>query len=222
MVEEKRSQIKVLIVDDDKAIADVLEGLVTGKDRTVHVCYDGVSALERIEKNHYDLILSDLIMPKVGGLDILKYAKKVNPEIIVIILTGYASLETAITAIREGAYDYISKPCKLKEIEIVVENAVEKIKLNRENRALWKKLRDAYHELMLLKKEKGEEKKISSINFFSSNIPNLHTYYKGNASSDSYIDKLETLSSLKEKGTLTDDEFEVLKEHLISKINRIE
>ena len=114
MVEGKSSQIKVLIVDDDKAIADVLEGLVTDKDRTVHVCYDGVAALKRIENNHYDLILSDLIMPKVDGLDILRYAKKVNPEIIVIILTGYASLETAITAIREGAYDYILKPLKLQ------------------------------------------------------------------------------------------------------------
>lgn len=222
MVEAKRQKIKVLIVDDDKAIADVLEGLVTDEERTVHVCHDGVTALEKIEQNHYDLILSDLIMPKVDGLDILRYAKKVNPEIIVIILTGYASLETAITAIREGAYDYIRKPCKLEEIEIVVENAIEKIKLNRENRELLKKLQDAYHELMRLREEKGEEDKISSINFFSSNIPNLHTFYKSKTSPNSYIDKLDTLSSLKENGTLTEKEFEVLKEHLISKINKIE
>ncbi len=221
MAEEKSPQIKVLIVDDDKSIAEVLEGLISDNERTVHVCHDGITALERIEKHPYDLILSDLIMPKVGGLDILKYAKTINPEIIVVILTGYASLETAIEAIREGAYDYIRKPCKLEEIEIVVKNAIEKIKLNRENRALLKKLHDAYHELIELKKEKGEEK-ISSINFFSSNVPNLHTFYKSNTSPDRHIDQLEILSSLKENGNLTENEFEVFKEQLIKNINKNE
>jgi DNA-binding NtrC family response regulator len=221
VVEEKSPQIKVLIVDDDKSIAEVLEGLISNNERTVHVCHDGVSALERIEKHPYDLILSDLIMPKVGGLEILKYAKKINPEIIVVLLTGYASLETAIEAIREGAYDYIRKPCKLEEIEIVVKNAIEKIKLNRENRELLKKLQDAYHELIELKKETCEEK-ISSINFFSSNMPNLQTFNKGNTSPDRHIDQLEILSSLKENGNLTENEFEVFKEHLIKNINKNE
>ncbi len=221
MVEEKSPQIKVLIVDDDKSIAEVLEGLISNNERTVHVCHDGVSALERIEKHPYDLILSDLIMPKVGGLEILKYAKKINPEIIVVLLTGYASLETAIEAIREGAYDYIRKPCKLEEIEIVVKNAIEKIKLNRENRELLKKLQDAYHELIELKKETCEEK-ISSINFFSSNMPNLQTFNKGNTSPDRHIDQLEILSSLKENGNLTENEFEVFKEQLIRNINKNE
>ena len=222
MVEEKSPQIKVLIVDDDKTIAEVLEDLVSDNERTVHVCHDGVGALERIGKHPYDLILVDLIMPKVGGLDILKYAKTINPEIIVVILTGYASLETAIMAIREGAYDYIRKPCKLEEIEVVVENAIEKIKLNRENRELLKKLQDAYHELIELKKEKGEEGKISSLNFFSSNVPNLHTFYKSNTSPDGHIDQLETLSSLKDNGNLTENEFEVFKEQLIRNINKNE
>ena len=221
MVEEKSLQIRVLIVDDDKSIAEVLEGLISNNERTVHVCHDGVTALERIEKHPYDLILVDLIMPKVGGLDILKYAKKINPEIMVVILTGYASLETAIEAIREGAYDYIRKPCKLEEIQIVVDNAIEKIRLNRENRALIKKLQDAYHELIELKKETCEEK-ISSINFFSSSMPNLHTLYKSNSSPDHHIDQLEILSSLKENGNLTENEFDVFKEHLIKNINKNE
>ena len=212
--------VKILIVDDDKSIAEVLEGLISNEGRAVHVCHDGMEALERIEKNRYDLILVDLIMPKLGGLDILKYAKKINPESIVVILTGYASLETAITAIREGAYDYISKPCKLEEIEIVVENAIEKIKLNRENRALLEKLQNAYHELIELKKEKGEEK-ISSINFFSSNMPSLYSEYRNNTPPDSFIDQLETLSAFKENGTLTEQEFKVFKQHLIDKIKKV-
>ena len=218
----KMAKTNQILIVDDKSIAEVLEGLISCSERTVHVCHDGITVLERLEKNPYDLILVDLIMPKVGGLDILKYAKKINPEIIVIILTGYASLETAIMAIREGAYDYISKPCKLEEIEIVVKNAIEKIKMNRENRALLKKLQDAYHDLITLKKERGEEEKISRINFFPSNMPNLHTFYKNSSSFDSYVDKLETLSSLKEDGNLTENEFKVFKQHLIRKINKIE
>ena len=220
MVEKNSPQVKILIVDDDKSIAEVLEGLISSEGRTVRTCHDGMAALEKIEKDRYDLILVDLIMPKLGGLDILKYAKKINPETIVVILTGYASLETAITAIREGAYDYISKPCKLEEIEIVVENAIEKIKLNRENRALLKKLQDAYHELIELKKEKGEEK-ISSINFFSSNMPSLYSEYRNNTPPDSFIDQLETLSAFKENGTLTEQEFKVFKQHLIDKIRKV-
>ena len=140
---------------------------------------------------------------------------------MVVILTGYASIETAIEAIREGAYDYIRKPCKLEEIEIVVNNAIEKIKLNRENKALLKKLQNAYHELMELKKDTCEDR-ISSINFFSSNMPNLQTYYKSDTTPDRQIDQLEILSSLKESGNLTENEFEVFKEHLIKNIGKNE
>jgi len=158
-------------------------------------------------------------MPRVGGLDVLKYAKKVNPDVIVIIITGYASIETAIMAIKEGAYDYIRKPCKLEEIKIVVENAVDKIKLNRENRELLKKLQDAYHELMLLKEEKDEGKKIASINFFSSNMPSLHYLYDNDSPPNNYVDKLQALSSLKENGMLTESEFKVFKGHLLKMVS---
>ena len=85
MIEKNSPRVKILIVDDDQSIAEVLEGLVSNEGRTVQVCHDGMAALERIEKDRYDLILVDLIMPKLGGLDILKYVKKINPEIIVVI-----------------------------------------------------------------------------------------------------------------------------------------
>jgi YesN/AraC family two-component response regulator len=183
------------------------------------VCYDGVAAIERIQQNTYHLIVADLIMPKVGGLDVLKYAKKINPDVIVIIITGYASLETAIEAVKEGAYDYIRKPCKLEEIKIVVENAIDKIRLNRENRELLRKLQDAYHELMALKKGKGKSEKMASINFFSSNLPSLHYLYNPDSPPDNYIDKLQALSSLKENGLLTESEFKEFKKHLLKMVS---
>lgn len=219
MHEDIDAQIKILIVDDDKTIADILKDLILDRGRSVDVYYDGLAAVESIQNNFYDLIIVDLVMPRVGGLDVLKYAKKINPDVIVIIITGYASLETAIMAIKEGAYDYIKKPCKLEEIKIAVENAIDRIKLNRENRELLKKLQDAYHELMVLKKDKNKDEKIERINFFSSNLPSLHYLYHNNSPSNSYIEKLQVLSSLKEKGMLTEGEFKAFKSHLLNMIS---
>jgi DNA-binding NtrC family response regulator len=210
--------LTILVVDDDRDIADILVDIVSSKERTVDVCYNGLDAVKRIQNSVYDLFIVDLIMPGVGGLDVLKYAKKSNPDALVIIITGYASLETAVTAIKEGAYDYIRKPWKLEEIKIVVENAVDKIKLHRENRELLKKLQDAYHELVVLKAKKNEDDKIEKINFFSSKTPNLHYLYKNSSPSSSYVDELQALSSLRESGTLTASEFKSFKSHLLKMI----
>jgi len=212
-------QINILIIDDDKTIADILKDLLSESGRSVEACYDGLAAVESLQKNIYDLVIVDLVMPRIGGLDVLKYAKKINPGVIVIIITGYASLETAIMAIKEGAYDYIRKPCKLEEIKIAVENAVDKIRLNRENKGLLKKLQDAYHELMVLKKEKNEDQKTANINFFSSNIPSLHYLYNTGSPTSNHIDKLQALSSLKENGLVTESEFKTFKRHLLKMIN---
>lgn len=212
-------QINILIVDDDKTIADILKDLLSERRHAVDVCYDGLAAVESIQKNFYDLIIVDLVMPRIGGLDVLKYAKKINPNVIVIIITGYASLETAIMAIKEGAYDYIRKPCKLEEIKIAVENAIDKIRLYRENKVLLKKLQNAYHELMVLKKEKNEDQKTANINFFSSNIPSLHYLYNTDPPPSNHIDKLQALSSLKENGLVTESEFKTFKRHLLKMIS---
>jgi len=215
-------QINILIVDDEKTVADILKDCISDNERSITVCYDGLEGIEHIQNNFYDLIIVDLVMPKVGGLDVLKYAKKANPDVLVIIITGYASLETAIMAVKEGAYDYIRKPCKLEEMRIAVDNAIDKIKLFRENRGLLKEIKDAYHELMLLKKEKNEDKKISSINFFSSNMPSLHYLYNNSSSSNNTVDKLQALSLLRESGSLTESEFETFKHNLLKMISHEE
>ena len=215
-------QINILIVDDEKDVADILKDCISDEERSIDVCYDGLDGIDHIQKNSYDLVIVDLVMPKVGGLDVLKYAKVANPEVLVIIITGYASVETAIMAVREGAYDYIRKPCKLEEIKIVVDNAIDKIKLFRENKGLLKEIKDAYHELMLLKNEKKADKKISSINFFSSNMPSLHYLYNNNSAPNNTVDKLQALSSLKERGGLTESEYKTFKHNLLKMINHEE
>jgi DNA-binding response OmpR family regulator len=219
MIEDTSRQIKILIIDDEKAVADILKDFLSDKERLIDVCYDGLAGIERIQKNFYDLIIVDLVMPKVGGLEILRFSKKTNPHVLVIIITGYASLETAVLAIKEGAYDYIRKPCKLEEIRIVVENAIDKIKLYRENRELIKKLQDAYNELMVYKQERDDDKKNPSINFFSSNTSGLHYLYNNNSFSNNYIKKLQALSYLKDSGNLTEDEFKSFKRNLLKMID---
>jgi len=222
MANVTNQQINIFIVDDEKAVADILKDCISDKERSIAVCYDGLEGIEHIQNNFCDLIIVDLVMPKVGGLDVLKFAKKTNPDVLVIIITGYASLETAIMAVKEGAYDYIKKPCKLEEIRIAVDNAIDKIKLLRENRRLLKEIKDAYHELMLLKKEKKADKKISSINFFSSNMPSLHYLYNNNFFPNNTVDKLQALSLLRESGSLTESEFKTFKNNLLKMINHEE
>ncbi len=209
--------VRVLIIDDDKIIADILKdlALIDGQDRSVSVCYDGVEAINMIKKESFDLIITDLMMPNVSGLDVLKHAKKEDPDILVIIVTGYASLETAIAAVREGAYDYIMKPCKMGEIKIVINRAADKIKLNRENKELTKKLKEVYQELMLLNNSKHKAENIKSLNIFSSSMAGLHYIYN-NSMPDNYIEKLQALSSLKEKGLITESEFKTFKNHYLN------
>ena len=215
---ETSQKIQILIVDDDEDIADILKDVVSDKDRTVDVCHDGLAAISNIQKANYDLIIVDLVIPKVGGLDVLKYAKNANPDVLVIIITGYASVETAVTAVKEGAYDYIRKPCKLEEIRIVVKNAVDKIRLNRENIDLLSKLQEAYHKLMILQEAKIDGDPVKKINFFASNMPNLHYLFNDGSPPSNTIDKLHALSSLRESGTLTENEFVTFKRHILNQI----
>lgn len=210
--------INILIADDDKVIADILKDIISTPEREVVICHDGREAVERIKADPFDLVVVDLVMPEIGGLDVLKYAKQINPDIIGIIVTGYASLETAVTAIKEGAYDYIMKPCKLEEIRIVIDRAAEKIRLHRENRELLKKLEKASQALMVLDRDKPADRgNPTSLNFFSSNMAGLHYLYNTN-SNHNFIDKLQTLSYLKENGMLTDAEFGEFKRYYLKMI----
>jgi DNA-binding NtrC family response regulator len=214
----ENGSINILIVDDDQPIAEIFLELLDTEGRTVDACFDGEEAIERIHAKKdvpYDLILVDLMMPKVGGLEVLRYAKKANSDVIVIIITGYASLETAITAIREGAYDYLQKPCKLDQIRIVVDNAIDKIRLNRENRELILKLHVAEQKLLQLQMTQSKTEKPAGAGYLASNMPNLHDLYSQDKTSAGFLDKLQALSSLKENGTLTEMEFKAFKQQLL-------
>ena len=115
-------KLNILIVDDDKTILSALK-TVLDRENNVTICNDGKKAIQLCRNKKFDLIITDLMMPGANGLEVLTESRKIDPDSLVILITGFASLETAVQAIREGAYDYITKPFKLEEIKIIVNNA---------------------------------------------------------------------------------------------------
>lgn len=124
---------RVLVVDDEKFIRDILSDFLTMEGYLVRTASDGVQAVTELSRGHFDLILTDLKMPKMGGLDLLQQASKLQPEALTVIMTGFGTVETAIDAMKHGAYDYILKPFKVEEIVHVVQRGLEKQRLAAEN-----------------------------------------------------------------------------------------
>lgn len=215
--------IRSVIVDDDRTIGDILKDLITKEHISVEVFNDSLEAIEFITKEPVDVVITDLMMPRIGGMEVLRQAKAMNPGVVVIIITGHGSLETAIEAIREGAYDYIKKPFKLQEMEIVFNNAVEKVNLIRENTRLLKDLKEAYDQLLPIKKarnggddeRKVERDRMARLNFFSSDHPSLHLMHSVTIGKPNYFEQLQNIAKLKRDGLLTEREFNTLKAHLL-------
>ncbi|MEK6582373.1 MAG: sigma-54 dependent transcriptional regulator [Nitrospirota bacterium] len=127
---------KILIVDDEQIALRNLEHVMQKEGYAVVGTHRGPNALKLIEEQWFDVVLTDLKMEKVDGMQILKKCKDLYPDTEVIMITGYASIQSAINAIKKGAYDYISKPFKLDEVRKVVKEAIEKVRLKKENAQL--------------------------------------------------------------------------------------
>ena len=101
----------------------------------VTVCPDGLTAVAALERNTYDCILVDLDMPGLNGIEVIAKAKELSPDTEAVVLTGKSSLETAVAALRHGAFDYLTKPCKLVELEALLNRVVQKRELTNKYRA---------------------------------------------------------------------------------------
>src|SRR4030043_1898419 len=136
---------KILVADDEKSMREFLDIMLKKEGYKVALASNGEEVLKLIEKDIFDLALVDIRMPKLDGISALKRIKSFSPETIVIIITAYASADTAIKAMKEGAYDYITKPFKIEEIKLIIKNALEKKQLQKENMLLKQVVRDRYH-----------------------------------------------------------------------------
>ncbi len=192
---EEKNFIRILIAEDERPFRVLLFEELQEENRLVKTAANGLEALELLKKEDFDLLITDLKMPQMGGIELLKEAKKLRPEILVIVITGYASLETAILALKEGAYDYIRKPFSLEELKVSINNACTRILLERENKRLLEDLKKAYQRLKeaVTSREEAEPR--------------------------SLLDELERLARLRQEGFLDEKEFEAIKQILIERVN---
>ena len=137
---------KILIIEDEAAIRRVLSKILSEENDAyiVEDAEDGVAGLEKIKNNDYDLVLCDIKMPKMDGVEVLEAVKKIKPEIPIVMISGHGDMETAIQTMRLGAFDYISKPPDLNRLLNTVRNALDRKQLVVENKILKKKVSKNY------------------------------------------------------------------------------
>lgn len=140
----KKHRGKILIVEDEKSMREVLKILLEGEGHEVTTASDGLEGISSIEKDIFDLIVTDMKMPKADGFEVLKRIKEISPDTIVIMITAFGNTETAIEAMKMGAYDYITKPFNIEEIRLIVRKAIEKKKEGEELSLLRQKVETTY------------------------------------------------------------------------------
>jgi two-component system response regulator PilR (NtrC family) len=135
---------KILVVDDEKSMCDFLEIMLNKEGYEVTSTTSGKQALELLENNLYSMVLTDVKMPEVDGFEVLRKTKEVSPDTVVIMITAYGSPEGAVTAIKEGAYDYITKPFRVEEVKLTIKKSLERSTLIMENIRLRQAVEDRY------------------------------------------------------------------------------
>jgi len=164
---------KILIIDDEWSIRDVLSNILVAEGFEVDQAEDGALGIEKMDAKIYDLVITDLKMPNVDGIQVLHHLNKMNVHTLGIVATGYGSIESAVEALRLGAFDYITKPFHLDEIKILVHKARAFQALKMENQTLRKELR--------------RSNKLDNIIGASASIQSLNTMIRTVADSDSTI-----------------------------------
>ncbi|MGH9321111.1 MAG: sigma-54-dependent transcriptional regulator, partial [Vicinamibacteria bacterium] len=135
---------RILVIDDEESMRQLLEIALGKEGYRLTLAESGRKATELFDKSSYDLVISDIKMPDMSGVDVLRHIKETDPTVPVIMITAYASAETAVEALRLGAYDYLTKPFKLEELKTNIRNALEKVRLKKENESLKRELKQKH------------------------------------------------------------------------------
>lgn len=127
----ERKKAKILIVDDDKAPRETMRDFLSEVGFTIEVTDTGIKAMEMLKQSSFDLIISDLRMPQMNGIDLVKNVKAIRKEIPIIVITAFATIEDAVESMKAGAFDFITKPLNVDQIKITVEKALENKRLQK-------------------------------------------------------------------------------------------
>jgi DNA-binding NtrC family response regulator len=124
--------VKILVVDDDNELADSLAEYLSNLGYSAVAAYSGREGLNRFENGTFQLIITDLKMPDMDGFKLLEAVKARDSQAVVVVITGHGTIESAVKAIRDGAYDFITKPFKMEELEVIIDRALERYRLHRQ------------------------------------------------------------------------------------------
>ncbi|OHB43540.1 MAG: hypothetical protein A2069_06790 [Planctomycetes bacterium GWB2_41_19] len=127
-------KVRILVVDDEEIVRNLLYDTLSKTGYKVKTAMNGQDAIAQIENEPFEIVITDLKMPGMGGLELLQRVQKINPDICVLIITAYSTVESAVNAMKLGAYDYICKPFELEEMKVIIEKAVERQRLLQESR----------------------------------------------------------------------------------------
>ena len=170
------SQYIILLIDDDQSILKLLSDFISDKGYRVDTARRGGEALEKLSSHIYDLVIIDLNLPDMGGIDIVKWINQHSPETISIILSGYATIESTLEAISLGAFDYLIKPVQLAKLNIVLTNGLKQRKMIRQNKKLISDLQIAKKNLEARVRQRTKELRKSQERFRSlyDNAPDVY------------------------------------------------
>src|SRR6187431_2002688 len=135
----------ILVIDDEEIMREILETLLTREGYDVRLASSGAEGLELARATPFDAAIVDIMMPGLDGIATLDELKRIDEDLAVLIITAYASVESAIAAMKNGAFDYITKPFKNDQVMVVVRNALERRRLVNENRSLRQNIQERYH-----------------------------------------------------------------------------
>ena len=206
--------LSILIAEDDLNLGEALAGFLRDQGHHVDLAANGLEALEFLQNRAYALVIADLVMPGADGLAVLRAAKHKDKATLVVIMTGHASLDSAIQATREGAYDYLRKPFKLQEIDIAVANAARLLALHQENQNLLQKLGDLTAKL---EKLEDPDQKDGEADLLQPQVKPISFLLSLNGGPPHRVDhqaNLLRLRRLYQKSLITEGEYQTLKQRL--------
>lgn len=143
-IKSQKIMPNILVIDDQEAIRIALSDILEYEKYTVDVAKSGYEGIEMLQSGNYDALLCDIKMPQMDGIEVLEKVHETNPDLPVIIITGHGSVETAVEALKKGAYDFIEKPLEMNRLIVSVRNALEKKQIVKENKTLRRKIKKTY------------------------------------------------------------------------------
>ena len=225
---------RILVVDDEKILRNLLERTLQVSGYEVDCAEDGMEAVEQLQATPYRIVITDLMMPRMDGMELLRYIKKNHPDTAVIIITGFASIDSAMMAVREGAYDYITKPFQIEAILHSVEKARERVELVQEKQQLIDKLERAYDKIEALLGEKENLSKrmegvevelvrrreevrngMFALRRYQSELDQYKNLAPKSLRDDGALEKIREAAKLRDEGKISQKDYFRLKERLL-------